>query len=217
MRRIDRRAASRHRYGDRRVPDPRDSRDKGDDVNGSRLGAAALALLGGCPSAQAADGAESASAVPPFYCERAYTNHAWGYQHRGVYVDRDGGVFSFRHEGNDQVLLRVPADSLTEQALLARYAPGRAPAGRVDAAEMAERYAQVLQARAGTLSPRQHRRADAGATLRRCFLPDEAGIYRPVVLRQTGDWEFENTAPAARELSRWLDSLALRAGLQSPY
>ncbi|HEX6038830.1 hypothetical protein, partial [Longimicrobium sp.] len=153
----------------------------------------------------------AAPAVPPFYCERSHTNRARSYQHRGLYVDGDGAVFRFQHGRGDQALLRVPADSMTEQALLARFAPGRAPVDRVPAAEMARRYAQVLEARAGTQSPRQRRGADMGATVRRCFVPDEGGIYREVPLRQTGDWESRNTAPAAAELSAWLDSLAMRA------
>jgi hypothetical protein len=170
---------------------------------------AALVLLGGCLSAGMV-WRGAAPAAPPFYCERSHTNHAWSYQHRGVYVDPAGGVFGFAHGRGDQALLRVPADSVTEQALLARYAPGRTPAGTVPPAEMARRYGQVLRAREGALSPRTRRGADMGATLRRCFVPDAGGIYREVLLRQTGDWERENTAPAARELSRWLDSIALR-------
>ncbi|HEX2202755.1 MAG TPA: hypothetical protein VHG91_05645, partial [Longimicrobium sp.] len=55
------------------------------------------------------------------------------------------------------------------------------------------------------------RGADMGATVRRCFLPDASGVYREVLLRQTGDWERENLSPAAARLSRWLDSLALTA------
>ncbi|HEX2205213.1 MAG TPA: hypothetical protein VHG91_18030, partial [Longimicrobium sp.] len=90
--------------------------------------AAALVLLCGCSSARAAS-VETAPAPPPFFCERSHTNHAWSYQHRGIYVEGAGGVFAFRHGPGDQALLRVPADSMTEAALLARWAPGRAPAG----------------------------------------------------------------------------------------
>ena len=173
----------------------------------------ALAILGGCRSAQA--GAvpppEPAPAAQSFFCERSHTNHARSYQHGGIYVDREGAVFSFQHGRGDQALLQVPADSVTEQALLARYAPGRTRVGTVEPAEMAERYAQVLQARTGTLTERRRRGADMGAAVTRCFLPDKSGIYREVVLRQTGDWQFENTSPAAAELAGWLDSLALRA------
>lgn len=181
---------------------------------GARFGAvSAFVVLLGCASAGAggASGGEPAPAVPSFYCESSHTNHARAYEHRGVYVDGEGEVFRFRHGQDDQELLRVPADSLTEQALLARYAPGRAGVGSVAPAEVAERYAQVLQARGGTVSPRRRGGADMGVTVRRCFLPDAAGIYREVLLRQSGDWESENVAPAARELSGWLDSLAMSA------
>lgn len=174
-------------------------------------------ILSGCRSA-------SARPVPPagppvdarpaqesFFCERSYTNYARGYRHRGLYVDAVGGVFLYEHGRADYPLLRVPADSLTEQALLARYTPGRVSVATVSPAEVAARYLEVLQAREGTLTERVRRMADAGATVRRCWLPDAGGVYREVFLRQTGDWERENRSPAAARLSRWLDSLALHA------
>jgi hypothetical protein len=170
--------------------------------------AAALLLVSGCRSARAGTPSQ---APQPFFCERSHTNFAWSYQHRGLYVDGGGQVFSFRHAREDRPLLQVHADSLTEQALLARYAPGRTRAGSVEAAEMAERYRLVLQAREGARTERSRRGADMGATVRRCYLPDSGGVYREVFLRQTGDWEQANTSPAAAQLSRWLDSLALRA------
>lgn len=168
--------------------------------------AAVLVLLCGCATVP------PPSAPPPFFCERSYTNFAWSYQHRGVYVDGDGGVFAFRHGRGDHGLLEVHADSLTREALLARFAPGRVRVGEVAAEEMAARYAQVLQAREGRLSVRRHRGADMGATVRRCFVPDAGGVYREVFLRETGDWERENTAPAAVGVARWLDSLARGPG-----
>ncbi|WP_420125638.1 hypothetical protein [Longimicrobium sp.] len=179
----------------------------------SRLqNAAIVLLLCGCQSARAGtpEPAETPSGAPSFYCERSHTNHAWSYQHRGIYVDSAGAVFSFRHDSGDQALLRVPADSLTEQRLLARYAPGRTPAGTVPAAEMSRRHTQVLQARDGALSERRDRGADMGDTVRRCYLPDAAGVYREVFLSQQGDWESHNTSPAAMQLSRWLDSIGFR-------
>lgn len=166
--------------------------------------AAALVLLSGCASVP------PPSAPRQFFCERSYTNFAWSYQHRGVYVDGDGGVFAFRHGRGDHELLEVDADSLTREALLARFAPGRVRVGEVAPAELAERYAQVLEAREGTLSARRRRGADMGATLRRCFVPDAGGVYREVLLRESGDFERENTAPEAVGVSRWLDSLGRR-------
>lgn len=195
----------------RTIPPPPNERLR---VIRSRLPSAViLVLLCGCQSARAGTVplAEMQPAAQPFVCEHSTTNHAWSYTHLGIYVDSGGAVFSFRHGSGDHALLRVHADSMTEQALLARFAPGRTRAATVPAAEMAERYAQVLQAREGTLSEPRNRGADMGDTVTRCWLPDAAGVYREVFLRQSGDWERENTSPAAAQLSRWLDSLAFRA------
>jgi hypothetical protein len=170
--------------------------------------AAILLIVGGCRSARAAASTDTQQ-TRSFFCERSHTNHAWSYQHRGIYVDAAGSIFRFEHARGDQHLLRVPADSVTEQALLARFAPGRHQIGTVTAAEMEQRHAQAMEARDGALTERRRRGADMGATVRRCWLPDAAGVYREVVLRQTGDGEFENRSPAASELSRWLDSLSM--------
>lgn len=172
--------------------------------------AAAVLLLAGCQSARAGTvpPADDDAAHPSFYCERSYTNHAWGYVHLGVFVDGEGGVYRYAHGPADRVLLQVHADSLTEQRLLAKYAPGRTRVGAVQPAEVARRHAQALEARGGTVSRYVERSADMGDTVRRCYLPDAAGVYREVVLRQTGDLERENRSPAAAEVSVWLDSLA---------
>jgi hypothetical protein len=166
-----------------------------------------LLLVGGCRSARAAANVDPQTRS--LFCERSHTNHARSYQHRGIYVDAAGSIFRFRHARGDQHLLRVPADSVTEQALLARFAPGRRQIGTVTPAEMEQRHAQAVEARDGAFSERRRRGADMGATVRRCWLPDAAGVYRDVLLRQTGDWELENRSPAATELSRWLDSLSM--------
>jgi hypothetical protein len=178
-----------------------------------RLRIAAIALLlCGCRSARAGTvPVDDAQQPPSFYCERSHTNHAWSYQHRGIYVDPRGTVFRFEHGRGEQALLQVPVDSVTEQALLARYAPGQTQIGTIQPMEMAERYRQAREAGEGTLTERRRRGADMGATVTRCFLPDAAGVYREVLLRQRGDWERENRSPAATQLSAWLDSLALRA------
>jgi hypothetical protein len=173
-----------------------------------------LGVVAACRTAQAGIPASPGPArvqQPRFYCERSHTNHARAYTHRGIFVDADGGVYRYQHGRGDQALLQVPADSMTEQALLARYAPGRRRVDSIAAMEMPRRYAQVAEARGGTLTERRRRGADMGATVNRCWLPDAAGIYREVVLRQRGDWELENRSPAAVELSRWLDSLSDRS------
>jgi hypothetical protein len=172
---------------------------------------AAIALLCGCQSARAGTvPADDVQPPPSFYCERSHTNHARSYQHRGIYMDREGGVFRFEHGRGDQALLRVDADSVTEERLQARVAPGRARVATIPATEVAERYRQAVEASGGAMTERRRRGADMGATVRRCYLPDANGIYREVPLRQTGDWENENRSPAAAELSRWLDSIAFR-------
>ena len=100
---------------------------------------------------------------------------------------------------------------MATKVVMEALSPTVSDTGTVAPAEMAQRYQDVLAAREGARTERVRRMADAGATVRRCWLPDAGGVYREVFLRQTGDWEQASRAPAATRLSAWLDSLALMA------
>lgn len=153
-----------------------------------------------------AHAAPDSTAEPRIFCDTSHINSAWGYQQRGVYVDPEGNVYSY---GGDKVWSPKQPESPTEQELEEQYSQGRKPIGKVDAQELHEKYRLVEPASRGQLSkPIQHG-ADQGESVSRCYMFDAAaGRYREVELKVTGDVSYENLAPSARELTKWLESIA---------
>ena len=149
--------------------------------------------------------------IDDFYCENSYTNFAWGYQHRGRYVDGQGRVFAFGSESSDVSAKASPpaqSDSLTQQELEQKYSHGRRQVGTVNAQSLNDARRWLSDARSGSLSPKVRRAFDMGTGASSCWIR-EAGTerYRTIELAVDGDWRYRNTAPAAGELVRWLESV----------
>ncbi len=151
------------------------------------------------------------------FCERSYTNFAWGFQHRGIYVDSEGDVFRYEYQRDDRVWSPKQPDSPTEQELEDKYNHGRKAIGKVGPQELHEKYRLVEPASRGRLSKHVQRGADQGESVSRCYLLDAAaGRYKEVELKVAGDWSYENPAPSAKELTKWLESLEASKEEQKP-
>lgn len=151
-------------------------------------------------------------AVSDFYCEHSYTNFATGYQHVGTYVDGQGRVFAFGSESSDAAVKpwqpKQP-DSPTRQEVEVKYSHDRRQVGTIDAERLTAVRRWLADARTGSLSKKTQRGADMGSTASQCWIREGSREdYRSIELAVDGDWSYRNTAPAAAELTRWLQSLA---------
>lgn len=146
-----------------------------------------------------------------FLFETSYTNFAWGYQHRGTYIDNQGNVYEFAYKPGDKHWQPQQPDSLTERELEEQYSHGRKLIRTIERKELLEKYRLIEKAAKGEFSKRVSRGADMGAYVSSCYLYDEhTGRYRRVELRVTGDWSYENLSPAAGELADWLERAKAR-------
>ena len=143
-----------------------------------------------------------------FVCDSGHTNFAWGYQHSGIYVDRDGAVYRFAVRTNRfPRLLQTP--DLTEAEMDEKYGSERKLIRTLPTDEVRAMYDLIPGAAKGALSKRVPRGMDMGASVSACYLFDATSKrYRKVELDVTGDWEYRNLAPEARKLAAWLASLA---------
>jgi hypothetical protein len=143
-----------------------------------------------------------------FVCERSYTNFAWGYQHSGIFVDREGRVYRF--SDRTDVLRRPPQrPDLTEAEMDQNYGAERQLVRTVSSDELLAMYRLIPAAAKGHHSKRVSAGADRGASVSACYVFDAAEKrYRKVELAVAGDWEYRNLAPEAQELAVWLASLA---------
>jgi hypothetical protein len=142
------------------------------------------------------------------YCERSYTNFAWGYQHNGIYIDPQGNLYSYKYHRTDKPWSPKQAESPTEPELEDKYSHGRQLIRTIEPQEWQAKRKLLVAASNGQMSARKQRGADMGANVCRCYVFDEASShYKEVELRVRGDWSYENLAPSAKELADWLESL----------
>lgn len=141
-----------------------------------------------------------------FVCERSYTNFAWGYQHGGIFVDRDGRVYRFAVRGRTS-LAPASADGLTEGEMEAKFGPDATLLRSVSRDELLAMVRLIPAAAKGSYSEREPVSRDRGALVSACYLVDAAHRYRRVELEVTGDWKYRNLAPEAQKLAAWLASL----------
>ncbi len=137
--------------------------------------------------------------------EVSYINWAWGYQDRGIYIDRDGRVCSY-DLSDRKPRFQYPEDRVYTRAMLDdKYSGHCVLIGTVDLETLAAMSALVGPASQGQLTEPVHTGCDFGGEGFTAFLFDaETGTYTSVLLRQCGDWSRQNTAPEAATLHDWL-------------
>lgn len=134
------------------------------------------------------------------------TNYAWGFVHRGIYVDSTGAVY--RYDRGSEPWQAKRDSSFTEVELLDKYSRGRERIGQIDAETLSERVAWISAAAQGRLTTPNFACNDAGVLSFLAYRYDaQTGHYTPVVLRQSGDRFRENQAAQAEQLVTWLRTL----------
>jgi hypothetical protein len=159
------------------------------------------------PPHQAGAGEATGPIIQRFVCERSYMNFAYGYQHAGIFVDRDGAIHSFHVERS--IPPQPPAaPDRTEAEMKDKYGMARKLVGSVPADRLRAMFQLIPAAARGSFSRRVQAGADRGAVVSSCYLFDAAAQrYREIELTVAGDWEYRNLAPEARILATWLESL----------
>ena len=146
------------------------------------------------------------------YCERSYTNFAWGYQHHGIYVDAEGNLYSYSYQPKDKPWSPKQSDAPTAEELADKYSHGKKLVRKIESQEWQAKLKLVAAASQGKLSKRKQSGADMGSNVCRCYVFDEANSrFKEVELRVQGDWSYENLAPSAKALADWLEALHANA------
>jgi len=139
----------------------------------------------------------------PVYFEYSYINYAWGFQHHGWMIDRDGYIRAFDQPDNYRF-----ADSTGYMSLEdLEYNLGLTDSiiDQVNPREMKKYIDYIPRAAEGEIGESENIAADAGGSTLTCYLYDqEADAYRRVFLAQSGDWEQFNLSQEAEKLVEWL-------------
>lgn len=143
-------------------------------------------------------------ALPWLECE--HLSFAWGMQHRGTVVDRDGAVATY--EGGPP----VRADGVTAAELSAKVAHGRRELGAVDRDELREVRAWVGEAVAAPVRRQGRMVYDGPTDVCRVYLAEEGGGLRAVELERSDTKEHAvREGEAAARLLAWLKGLSAMA------
>lgn len=153
---------------------------------------------------------KAAAQSPKIYCERSYTNFAWGYQHHGIYVDPAGNLYRYSYQPKDKPWSPKQEAAPTAEELEEKYSHGRKLIRKLAPQEWQDKSNLVAAASKGKLSERRQRGADMGANVCRCYVAEGQG-FKQVELQVQGDWSYENLAPSAKLLANWLESLYTEA------
>ncbi len=146
------------------------------------------------------------------YCERSYTNFAWGYQNNGIYVDAEGNLYSYSYQRSDKPWSPKQGEAPTAEELEDKYSHGKKLIRKIEPQEWQAKLKLLASASQGKLSKRKQSGADMGSNVCRCYMFDEAkSRFKEVELRVQGDWSYENLAPSAKDLADWLEALRVSA------
>ena len=97
-----------------------------------------------------------------FLFEFSYANWAWGYQHFGKYIDRDGQVHSYRYGSTDEPWEPEDWAHPTREELREKYSHSPYLGQVIDADTLYAKYLLIDEAAAGTYSDTLKQGADGG-------------------------------------------------------
>jgi hypothetical protein len=142
-------------------------------------------------------------------CEVSYLNHAWGFQHSGVYIDPTGSVGEFNYAAKDSQWAPNRGQPLTQGDLREKYLPGNKVIGKVCPDQMIWLRTELNKVRYSPVSEPTHAASDAGMNYTQCWIfTSDAAPGQNVRLRETGDFESRNLAETAPALANWIEAVA---------
>ena len=138
-----------------------------------------------------------------------YDNCAWGYENTGMYIDRNGNVYSYDLSDRDPRSENYPVGGpYSEVWLEDKFSAKRQYIETIDIETLDQMFLLVEPASLGTLTDPKGTGGDMGETRYIAFLyDDDNGDYREVLLYKTGDCTIENTSSEAPILRDWLLSM----------
>lgn len=138
--------------------------------------------------------------------QKEYINHAWGYQHSGIFIDTTGIVKSY----NLPVSWNFPDQDgyISESKLNENFDKALKDECSVDKGEILRHFNLLYVAQIGTITDPVNVAADAGTTSYYGYIYEPArNRYKQILLRQNGDFEVKNTSREAQKIYEWLEQI----------
>jgi hypothetical protein len=169
-----------------------------------------LFLLIGCDGGDKSD--------QEIYCfEVSYENNAWGFQHRGLFIDSNGDVFTYDVSSDRSDEYSETDTEYSESTLTKKFSTESEYKENIPPSTLQEMKDKIASANNGTLGDPISNANDAGIWRYKAFIYNSDNkTYKSVLLYQTGDVKITNSSSEAEELKNWLESIAMKYGAYFP-
>ena len=139
-----------------------------------------------------------------------YINRAWGYSHKGFFIDKEGKVFDYSLSGSGvDANWNFPDDQgiISEQALMENLQKTTVRDTLINSKTLKE-YADKIYLVDEKNYTERHNAYDMGARIYVCYQYNKnAKTYRPVKVLENGDWVRINNNKYAKQISDWLQTI----------
>lgn len=176
------------------------------------IGAALLAVAGGgcATKKKRITAADIAGTV---VLETYRVNLGWSYELEGLYIDGDGGVWTYAQHGTPWYPERLKTDELSERDLLTKH-KGARRIGTVDLPRLVEMARLVPGAAKGPITRSHPEHEGSGALDVAYRLDKRTHTYTEIILTGTGDLTATNGSGEARALIDYLREVEAQVGYQ---
>jgi hypothetical protein len=132
-----------------------------------------------------------------------YVNYAWGYQHNGFIIDKEGNVLTYSNpedwnfHDNDYILSeKNVSDNLSKCV----------PSGKKISAEELQKYSQYIKNIASSkVTAIKNVGADAGSLEYICYqFSESTGVYKGSLIKMEGDFTCENLNFYSKKVVAWM-------------
>lgn len=136
-----------------------------------------------------------------------YINYAWGYQHQGFLIDKDGNVLTYKNPEN----WNFPDNDfiLTENQIAGNIASCVHSGKKISKDEL-NKYSNYIRNISSTkVTAMKNVAADAGSLKYICYLFSEnTGIYKGYIIKLEGDFTCENLNFYSKKVAMWMKDIS---------
>jgi hypothetical protein len=170
-----------------------------------------LLILAGSFSSCGKNKALTPPASQKILFECYYINRAWGYSHRGFFIDNEGKVLDYSQSGSgvNNTAWNFPDDQgmISEQALMENLQKTTVRDTLINKKTL-EEYADIIYLVDENSYTERHNAYDMGARIYTCYQYNkDTRTYKQVKVSENGDWIRINNNKYAKQISDWLQTI----------
>ena len=164
-----------------------------------------ILFLSGCTK----DGFKSIQPGQQIYFQVEGLNYAWGIYHAGIFIDSVGNVMGYNHPGKWN--FQDESGNIPGIKIMENFEQTDTTITIIQKDTLYKYTNKIYFASKGQLTDPVIKMVDAGVTRYSAYLYDlKSGMYKEILLKQTGDQFIDNQSPEANQICNWLLRIKFR-------